>query len=90
MPFFFGRGYSGLAYGGSDTGLKFEGKPEEFSVQKKNKEYQIKVSVKGLNDFFNMTLLVSLDGSGILTVTSNNRAPISYFGVIMPIEEEKK
>ncbi|KQB44413.1 DUF4251 domain containing protein [Flavobacterium daejeonense] len=89
MPFF-GRGYSGLAYGGSDTGLKFEGKPEEFSVQKKNKEYQIKVSVKGLNDFFNMTLLVSLDGSGILTVTSNNRAPISYFGVIMPIEEEKK
>lgn len=89
MPFF-GRAYSGLAYGGTDVGLKFEGKPEKFSVEKKNKEYQIKVAIKGTQDFFDLTLLVSFDGSSILTITSNNRAPISYFGEIMPIKDETK
>jgi hypothetical protein len=89
MPFF-GRGYSGLAYGGTDAGLKFEGKPEKYNVQLTNKEYQIKASIKGQNDFFDLTLLVSFDGSGILTINSNNRAPITYFGEIMPIKEDKK
>lgn len=89
MPFF-GRGYSGLAYGGSDTGLKFEGVPEKFTVKKGKKGYQIDVSVKGQQDFFNMTLSVSFEGSATLSVISNNRSPISYFGEIMPIKEEKK
>jgi hypothetical protein len=89
MPFF-GRGYSGLAYGGSDAGLKFEGKPEKFVVNKGKKGYQIDVSVKGQQDFFDMTLSVSFDGSTTLSVTSNNRSPISYFGEIMPIKVEKK
>ncbi len=88
MPFF-GRGYSGLGYT-SDTGLKFEGKPEKYNTKLSNKEYQIKASVKGQNDFFDLTLLVSFDGSGILTINSNNRAPITYFGEIMPIKEDKK
>lgn len=89
MPFF-GRGFSGLAYGGSDTGLKFEGEPEKFTVQKNKKEYIIKVSVKGKQDYFDMTLSVSLEGSATLTTNSNNRGSISYFGEIMPIKEEKK
>lgn len=89
MPFF-GRGFSGLAYGGSDTGLKFEGEPEKFTVQKNKKEYIIKVSVKGKQDYFDMTLSVSLEGSATLAINSNNRGAISYFGEIMPIKEEKK
>lgn len=88
MPFF-GRGYSGLAYGGSDTGLKFEGKPEKFIVKKVKKGYLIDVAVKGQQDFFDMTLSISFEGSATLSVTSNNRSPISYFGAIMPIKAEK-
>ncbi|MES2239965.1 MAG: DUF4251 domain-containing protein [Bacteroidota bacterium] len=88
MPFF-GRGYSGLAYGGTDTGLKFEGKPEKFTVKKSKKGYQIDVAVKGQQDFFNLTLLVSFDGSATLSITSNNRSSISYFGAISAIKEEK-
>lgn len=89
MPFF-GRGFSGLGYGGSDTGLKFEGKPEKFVVNKQKKGFQIDVAVKGSQDFFNMTLFVSFEGSSTLTIISNNRESISYFGEIFPLEEEKK
>ena len=89
MPYF-GRGFSGLAYGGSDAGLKFEGKPETFTVKKEKKGYIIDVAVRGQQDYFNMTLSVSFEGGTTLSVISNNRAPINYFGEIMKIKEEKK
>ncbi|AOZ98196.1 MULTISPECIES: DUF4251 domain-containing protein [Flavobacterium] len=89
MPFF-GRGFSGLGYGGSDTGLKFEGKPERFLISKVKKGYQIDVTVKGQQDLFNMTLFVSFQGSSTLTIISNNRESISYFGEISAIEKENK
>ena len=89
MPFF-GRGFSGLGYGGSDTGLKFEGKPEKFTVSKSKKGYQIDVDVKGQQDFFNISLLVYFEGTATLNIISNNRAPISYYGEISALEEEKK
>ncbi|KDN56171.1 DUF4251 domain-containing protein [Flavobacterium seoulense] len=89
MPFF-GRGFSGLGYGGSDTGLKFEGVPENFTVKKNKKEYSVKTSVKGKQDNFDITLSVSFEGSATLTIISNNRESISYFGEISALEEEKK
>lgn len=89
MPFF-GRGFSGLGYGGSDTGLKFEGKPEKFTVTKQKKGYQIDVTVKGQQDFFNISLSVFSEGTATLNIISNNRESISYFGEISPLEEEKK
>ncbi|GGA76148.1 hypothetical protein GCM10008015_15920 [Flavobacterium palustre] len=89
MPFF-GRGFSGLGYGGSDTGLKFEGKPEKFVVNKHKKGYQIEASVRGQQDFFNITLIVSSEGNSTLTIISNNRESISYFGEISAIEKEEK
>lgn len=89
MPFF-GRGFSGLGYGGSDTGLKFEGKPEKFTITKQKKGYQIDVAVKGQQDFFNISLSVFSEGTATLNIISNNREAISYFGEISPLEEEKK
>ena len=89
MPFF-GRGFSGLGYGSSDTGLKFEGKPEKFTVEKSKKGYVIEVKVKGQQDFFDLTLLVSFEGNTTLSIISNNRSPINYFGAIAAIKEEKK
>ncbi|MEL1242283.1 DUF4251 domain-containing protein [Flavobacterium flavipallidum] len=89
MPYF-GRGFSGLAYAGSDTGLKFEGKPEKFTVKKNRKGYQLDVVVKGQQDSFNLGLSVGFDGGATLSVISNNRSPINYFGAILAIKEEKK
>lgn len=85
MPFY-GRAYSGVGYG-SDGGMKFEGKPEEFSVTKGKKNYTVLVVVKGDNDTYHISLSVSTSGSATLTIISNNRGSISYSGEISAIEK---
>ncbi|MFV7236698.1 DUF4251 domain-containing protein [Flavobacterium sp. ZB4R12] len=88
MPFF-GRGYSSVAYGSRDGGLNFEGSPKEFTVEKGRKAYQIKATVKGDTDVYQLFLSVSFGGSATLTINSNNRSTISYNGEIRPIEKKK-
>lgn len=89
MPFF-GRAYSGVGYGG-DSGLRFKGKPEEFTVVKNKKDYQIDVVVNGTTDKFTLYLSVGFDGSASLSISSNSRSSISYQGEISaPKVEEKK
>jgi hypothetical protein len=90
MPFY-GRAYSSIGYG-NDNGLKFEGKPGEFTVTKGKKNFQVKAVVKGENDVYTLSLSVSFEGSASITITSNNRSPISYSGDISAPEkaEEKK
>jgi hypothetical protein len=87
MPFF-GRAYSGVAYRG-DGGLKFEGKPQEYTFKKEKKAYQIKAVVKGQDDLYSMYLSVFFDGSASLSINSNNRSVISYSGEIAPIEKKE-
>jgi hypothetical protein len=91
MPFY-GKGYSGIGYGGSETGLKFDGKPEEYKVAKGKKNYQVTAVVKGENDTFKLSLSVGFEGSALLNISSNNRSSISYNGDISAPEkqEEKK
>jgi hypothetical protein len=84
MPFF-GRGYSGIGYG-SDTGLKFEGRPEKFTIVKSIKNFQIDVVVNNQTDNFVLSLTVYSDGNASLSINSNNRSPISYHGEISSIQ----
>ena len=90
MPYF-GRAYSGVGYG-SDAGLKFTGKPEEFTIEKKAKGFQIDAEVNSTTDKFNISLTVGFEGSASLVITSNSRSTISYQGEISAPEkpEEKK
>ena len=85
MPFY-GKAYSGVGYG-ADTGLKFQGKPEEFKVEKTKKAFQIDAVVKGTTDNFKLSLSVGFEGSASLTITSNNRSTISYQGEISAPEK---
>lgn len=78
---FFGRGYN-VAYGSSDGGIKFEGKPENITIEKKKKSYIVKMTVKGKDDVYNLLFTVFFDGGTNVSVTSNNRAAISYDGEI--------
>jgi hypothetical protein len=89
MPYF-GRAYS-VSYGG-EGGLKFEGKPEVFTVEKKSKNYAIEAKVKGPDDYYTINLTVSFEGSSSMSIGSNKRSLISYNGEITAIEkpEEKK
>jgi hypothetical protein len=86
---FYGRAYSGAGYGG-DTGLKFEGTPEENTVTKTKKEYQIDAIVNGDNDTYRISLSVGFEGSATLSVISNNRSSISYSGEISAPEKPKE
>lgn len=76
---FYGRGYSGMAMG-RDKGMRFQGKPEKFSIEKK-KEYEVKTIVND-GDTFEISLSVSDSGYATLTISSNNRGTISYQGEI--------
>jgi len=87
MPFF-GKAYSSVGYGG-DGGLKFGGKPEDYTVTKGAKNYQINASVKGKNDNYKLSLSVSFEGSATLSIISNNRSSISYNGEISAPEKKK-
>jgi len=88
MPFF-GRAYS-VPYGGSG-GIKFDGKPKKFTItpQKRGKGYLIKATVNDTSDSYSLTLSVSNDGYGTLTINSNNRNSISYYGKISALENEE-
>jgi hypothetical protein len=83
---FYGRAYSGVGFG-NDTGMKFEGKPEEFAVTKGKKNYSVKAVVKGGNDRYTLSLSVGFEGDATLSITSNNRSSISYHGEISKLEE---
>jgi len=79
---FFGRAFGGVGYGGSDAGIKFEGKPTVYSIEKKKKNYVIKADVRGERDSYSMILLVYFEGSATLSINSNNRSSISFDGDI--------
>ena len=80
MPFF-GNAYGGVAYG-TDKGLKFNGKPEVFTIEKNKKAFQIEAVVKGETDNFRLSLTVGFEGNATLIIYSNNRSTISYNGEI--------
>lgn len=87
MPFF-GRAYS-VPYGG-DAGLKFEGKPERFTVEKKKKNYSVEAKVKANSDYYTINLTISFEGGASMSVTCNNRASISYNGAIYAKEKPQE
>lgn len=82
MPFF-GRAYS-VPYGG-DGGLKFEGKPEVYAIEKGKKFYAVDAKVQSKGDYFAINLSISFDGGATMSISSNNRSPISYYGEISEI-----
>lgn len=89
---YFGRAYSGVGYG-DDSGLNFEGQPENYTMEQGKKNVKIiKVRVKGENDSFNLQLTVTPSGYTTLDVLSINRNSITYTGTIKTLEkpEEKK
>jgi hypothetical protein len=85
MPYF-GKVTGSVPYGGGG-GMKFEGKPEGYTVTAKKNGYQVNAVVKGENDTYRLSLSVSPEGSSSLSVTSNNRSVITYSGEISAPEK---
>lgn len=85
MPFF-GRATGSIAYGGGEGGLKFEGVPEDFSIEKEEKKYFLEAKVKDKNDSYSIQLTIFFDGGASLIINSNNRSSISYSGSVSAVK----
>ena len=85
MPFY-GRAYSGMALG-RDKGMRFEGKPENFTVTNAKKGYEVSTEVKGENDTYFISITTGHAGFATLSISSNDRGTISYQGEIVSIKQ---
>lgn len=87
MPFF-GRAYSGVAYGGGDGGMHFKGKIENYSLTKDKKKYLIRAKISDKADTYDLLLTVFFEGNASLSINTFNRGPISYSGRIEKLKEK--
>lgn len=78
---FYGVAHRGMGVG-LDKGMRFQGRPTDFSVQDSEKGYQINASVKTDDDRFDISMHVSKSGYATLTIESKNRESISYDGEV--------
>ena len=87
---YFGRAYQ--ASYGSDGGVKFEGAPEnlEITPNEKKRTINVKFEIRGQNDKYTLFLSTGYSGYASLSINCQNRQPISYTGIIGPLEEEKE
>jgi hypothetical protein len=86
MPYF-GRAYSGIAYGGRG-GLDFKGPIRDYSISKGKKSYTIKAEVKDSSDSYSIILTVFFEGNASLSINSLNRSSISYSGKIDKLKKK--
>jgi hypothetical protein len=85
---FFGTSTRPTGYG-TDSGMKFEGKPEEYTMEKKKSGYEIRLVVKTTMDTFRISLTAGGDGYASLSIYSDNRSSMSYSGEVVKPEEKK-
>lgn len=87
---FYGRAFT-AEYGGNDSPMFFNQRLLKYSTEELKKGgWMIKFDVKNKNNLINFTFQIGETGSTSLSVTSANRAPISYFGELVKIEEKTK
>jgi hypothetical protein len=92
MPYF-GKNY-GYGTGGNstDVGMKFKGKPTNYTVKTTKKNHVIEATVEDSNDTYTINVHVGFDGASTLSILCTNRSNISYGGQIYPLptSEEPK
>jgi hypothetical protein len=79
---YFGRSYTG-SYGTSDGGIKFTSVDFGYKAEPRKKGgWNITLNPKEMNTCREMNLLIYEDGSASLNVSSNDKQPISFKGII--------
>jgi len=86
---YMGRAYSG-GYNGNDSPLVFEAPIEDYSITETKKGgSKIVFKTKNKGETVEFTLSVSASGSATLNVNSTNRQNISFFGNLLPINQDQ-
>ncbi|WP_026452656.1 DUF4251 domain-containing protein [Aequorivita capsosiphonis] len=81
---FYGRGYTGMTMG-RDKGMRFEGAPKDFNISDGN-DYEVKVTVNGESDTYAVSMSVSVSGYATLSISSNDRGPITFQGEVVAVQ----
>lgn len=84
MPFY-GRSYATII--GKDKGLRFKGVPEDFIVEKRGKDYEVRTKVKSENDTYSLLLIVGNSGYATLSITTNDRQAIDFQGEVVSVRD---
>ncbi len=78
--------YYGVAYtadyGGTDGGIKFSESANFIDVKKDRKGFKIHMEVKAPKDLYRLNLQITAAGYATLNVSSHNRQPISFSGIV--------
>lgn len=82
---YYGNSYGNMGFN-NDSGLKFEGVPEDYVSSKGKKSYQVKVKVRAEGNAYTFILTVRFDGVTTLSVSSNNRGNIVFDGYLSSSE----
>ena len=86
---FFGRAYS-VPYNSREGGIKFSEKVDKPVWKRVKHGYRTLVEVKTGDDFYSLNLNVTDSGYGTLDVSSKNRQPISFNGIVVKLEDKEE
>ncbi len=87
---YFGRAYQ-APIDPSQGGIKFVSKDFDYTITPGKKQgWEIVIKPNDANDVQVLNLSITSAGYAILQVTSNNRQPISFSGVIDEVKSRKK
>lgn len=88
---YFGRAYMGVAYNQTQSPLQFTSTKFTYdSVVKKNGNREITIKFNDNKEVRQMVISTSLSGYATTTVMSNNRDPITFYGVVDSSKPDKK
>lgn len=86
---FFGRAYS-VSYNTHEGGIKFSEKVDQIEWKRVKHGYRTLMEVKTKDDYYSLNLFVSQSGLGTLDVSSKNRQPISFNGIVVKLENKEE
>ena len=83
---FFGEAKTASAAFGGQSGYKFEGKPDKYTLEPYKKGWKLFAVVNTGNEKYTMNLTVGTDGNANLNVFSINRSQMRYSGDIKAVQ----
>lgn len=86
---FYGRAYS-VSYNTREGGIKFSEMVDRIEWKRVKHGYRTLVEVKTRDDFFSVNLYVTDSGYATLNVSSKNRQPISFNGIVTRLENKEE
>ncbi|PTQ96971.1 uncharacterized protein DUF4251 [Mucilaginibacter yixingensis] len=88
---YYGRAYMGVAYNPTESPLQFTSTKFTYSsVTKKNDNREITIKLQDSKEIRQIIISTSLNGYATVTVTSNNRDPITFYGTLEETKADKK